>query len=1230
MIAIGTDENDSLAGEEAENFLDGGFGDDTLVGGGAADVLRGGDDYPTSGEFFETGAGHDSLLGGAGDDSLDGGYGNDTLLGGDGNDFLDGGDSDYLDNDLYAGLELATADSLAGGAGDDTYVVDSAGDAVVENAGEGTDEVRSAVSFTLSPNVENLVLLGAGALDATGNDLANVITGNEAANRLDGGAGIDTLIGDAGDDTYVVNVAGDLVTEAEGEGTDTIRTALGTYSLESRANVENLQYAGSLSFTGTGNSLANVLTGGSGGDSLDGGAGVDTLAGDAGDDTYVVDVAGDVVTEAAGGGTDTVRTALSAYSLAGLANVENVQYAGSVSFTGTGNSLANRLSAGAGGDSLDGGAGADTLAGAAGDDTYVVDASGDVVIEAAGGGTDTVRTALDAYSLAVLANVENLRYTGASSFTAAGNSLANMLFGGQGGDRLDGGAGVDTLAGDSGDDTYVVDVAGDVVTETAGGGTDTIRTALGAYSLVSLGNVENLQYAGGLSFTGTGNSLSNQLDGGAGADLLDGGEGADTLAGGAGNDTYAVDQNGDWLVEHADGGTDLAKSAAVRFVLPDFVEELQLMGSAAISGEGNVSANKISGSVAANTLRGGGGDDTLLGGAGNDTLAVGAGESLVEGGDGVDLLQIEWAGFAGGVFGRNIQKFGTGTDATYKGNYTARDGLGRVLARVDFEGIEGLALNGVAVDLEAASAPGVLLDRLTASARTSETGEEVGYGVSLTVEPKENVTLRFQSSDLSEARLLNPELTFTPANWDKPQKLTVRGVDDFENDGDIACTISGQVVTKDLSYSRIRVPSFALINRDDTLDAALKLEGDKGVDYLQGNNGSDRIYGYNGQDQLKGGRGNDRLYGQEDDDRLYGELGDDELYGGYDDDTLDGGEGQDSLYGEQGADTLIGGAGRDYLDGGIGADWMSGGAGNDTYLVDSSGDVVNDLGASSDVDSVLVIQSIRYTLPANVENASINAVGDANLTGNTLNNVLTGNMGRNVLDGGTGNDKLDGGLGADSLVGGAGDDALIGGMGNDTMRGGAGVDLADFAAAGVDLSVDLSTGRARGEGADWLFEVENINAGEGDDNLGGSAPANALNGGAGDDSLCGWAGNDTLAGCFYGKNGGRYERDTLAGGAGDDLFELGWAGGRFYDDGDAKNSGRADYALITDFAVGRDRLQLDGSAGGYYLAAGGVAGVAGTGLYAELGATDELIAIIRSADGTALTAANTISPAVFV
>ncbi|TIL63153.1 calcium-binding protein, partial [Mesorhizobium sp.] len=139
---------------------------------------------------------------------------------------------------------------------------------------------------------------------------------------------------------------------------------------------------------------------------------------------------------------------------------------------------------------LDGGAGDDALTGGAGNDRYFVDSGLDRVIEAGGGGSDSIYARVD-YALAAGQEVESLRaYAGATGLTLTGNELNNTLVGGAGNDTLNGGAGNDTLAGGVGNDTL-----------DGGVGNDT-------------------------------------LDGGAGDDALTGGAGNDTLTGGAGNDLF--------------------------------------------------------------------------------------------------------------------------------------------------------------------------------------------------------------------------------------------------------------------------------------------------------------------------------------------------------------------------------------------------------------------------------------------------------------------------------------------------------------------------------------------------------------------------------------------------------------------------------------------------------------------------------------------------------------------
>jgi Ca2+-binding RTX toxin-like protein len=182
----------------------------------------------------------------------------------------------------------AGIDTLAGGAGSDTYFADRPLDVVVESSGQGTDLVQSTGNYALAANVENLTLIGSATINGTGNSLDNVITGNGAANVLNGAAGIDTLVGGAGNDTYFVDRPLDTVVEALGQGTDTVQST-GNYALA--ANLENLTLIGGAAVNGSGNGLDNLITGNGAANVLIGGAGNDTLIGGAGDDTFVYDAA---------------------------------------------------------------------------------------------------------------------------------------------------------------------------------------------------------------------------------------------------------------------------------------------------------------------------------------------------------------------------------------------------------------------------------------------------------------------------------------------------------------------------------------------------------------------------------------------------------------------------------------------------------------------------------------------------------------------------------------------------------------------------------------------------------------------------------------------------------------------------------------------------------------------------------------------------------------------------
>jgi Ca2+-binding RTX toxin-like protein len=98
---------------------------------------------------------------------------------------------------------------MIGGAGDDTYYVDTRKDKAVEGVGAGTDTVYSSVTYVLMDNVENLVLTETRNIAGTGNDLGNEMTGNVGSNRLTGGLGADTMTGGLGSDTFIWNSVAD-------------------------------------------------------------------------------------------------------------------------------------------------------------------------------------------------------------------------------------------------------------------------------------------------------------------------------------------------------------------------------------------------------------------------------------------------------------------------------------------------------------------------------------------------------------------------------------------------------------------------------------------------------------------------------------------------------------------------------------------------------------------------------------------------------------------------------------------------------------------------------------------------------------------------------------------------------------------------------------------------------------------------------------------------------------
>ncbi len=376
---IGSQLNDSIYGYEFENnIIDAQAGNDTIQGGAKSDTIIGN-------------AGNDMIHSKADNDSIEGGCGDDLLNGGSG------------------------VDTMNGGSGNDSYVVDNTNDVIYDN--EGKDTVRSYIDYTLSDNLEKLILIG-DAVNAVGNNYDNWMVGNaqdnfiqakngdnyiegfagndsiEAGNGSDtliGGTGADTMNGGAGNDYYFVDNMNDVIYDTNGK--DKV-TASVDHTLTN--NIEQLQLIG-FAKNAAGNSLDNLITGNAIDNIIKGNNGNDTIFAKAGNDSII---------------------------------------------------------GGSGNDYLSGGSGTDTMNGGVGNDSYIVDNTNDVIYD--NEGYDSVSSYID-YTLSdnlekVILLDQAIKATGNDYDNwIVGNSLDNIIQGNKGDDALEGGKGNDTYKFNIGD-----------------------------------------------------------------------------------------------------------------------------------------------------------------------------------------------------------------------------------------------------------------------------------------------------------------------------------------------------------------------------------------------------------------------------------------------------------------------------------------------------------------------------------------------------------------------------------------------------------------------------------------------------------------------------------------------------------------------------------------------------------------------------------------------------------
>ena len=642
---------------------------------------------------FDGGTGNDIYDGTSGDDTIKGNSGNDVLAGGAGADTIDGGDGDDIlfsqnrDPNAftfinYRGIsnDVGTeVDTLIGGNGDD-YIVAGYGDNV-DGGAQGSYGNRLYISFqgaTSGVNADFRLLQTQGSITIGG----GVITNIQTVGYLEGSQYDDLLVPiDTGYPTGA-NVYGR-------GGNDHIIADF--YS----------GWGGGGLYGGDGNDVIDATTAGYGPNTY----------GDAGDDTIYNGTG--FGASYGGDGNDTIYGGVTTYGGMGDDTIYAAfSYYGPVYFGNEGNDTLNgsygndTLNGGADNDRLDGGAGNDTMYGGTGDDTFVVDSLGDVIVENAGEGNDTIETALS-YSLAGLANVENLTLTGTADVNATGNALDNVLTANSGANQLSGGGGNDIFRFGASFDLN------DSVDGGAGSGDQIILQ--GAYAALTLGsnitNVETVTVAAGFDYhiialdsllAGNQVITINGASLGAGDDLyfngaaetsgklhIYAGFGTDTLTGGSGNDGFFFGSGRfDPATDHVDGGagTDMVvfqKSFSGTISAANFtsIESVSLAPAAngssglfaltladdwAATGEARtISAAALTGaatidgsaeSSALLTILGGGGNDVLSGGGGTDTISGGGGNDTIAGGAGNDTL------FGGGGADHFVFDHGTGHD----------------------------------------------------------------------------------------------------------------------------------------------------------------------------------------------------------------------------------------------------------------------------------------------------------------------------------------------------------------------------------------------------------------------------------------------------------------------------------------------------------------------------------------------------------------------------------------
>lgn len=940
----------------------------------------------------------------------------------------------------------------------------------------------------------------------------------------------------------------------------------------------------------------DALTGRGGNDRLIGGTGDDTLTGGPGADTIdggANDAYGDTLSYAGSSAAVRVNLGKNAYSGGDaqgdmISNIENV-VGSSQSDWIRGNVWANRLSGGAGndtlmggggsagdGDILMGGAGIDHLYGGAGDDTLEGGPGSDRLF----GGPDNDTISYEGSKAGVdvrlrdgtarggdatgdvyrdIENVTGSAYNdhlSGSHRPATGSTRAgdNTLRGGRGDDALYGGSGNDQLYGDDGNDRVFGGADDDALY--GGAGNDWLQGGPDADRLEGGDGDDNLYGGAPVAYTGRAASADRDtLRGGKGNDTLVGGAGADTLEGGEGNDTLLSGPGADRL----DGG---AGEDTVSYAASDEKVRVNLtvsgVGGAAADpqnpsdadGDGFTGIENVIGTRRGDTITGDGNANKLWGRDGADVINAAGGDDFIDGGADGDTID-----------------GGPGVDTLSYAESNDR----------------------VRVQLEAGA--------------ESSTGNEDGHAEGDRIANIE-IILGSNYDDRITARGNADNQLFGGRGNDR---IIAGGGNDLVQGGPGSDTLDGdensyQPAPRDgdtLSYVTSR--GAVTINLSNQYSSAT----DPSNHYATGSGGDAAGDKFRGFENIQGGMGSDRLTGDQYNNVLWGGPGADTLNGGST--RLPGPDGrigtsddvtvtdQDTIsYADSPSGVTINLASGTGRGGDAEGDRFSniervlGSAYDDTFIASAAGQVFhggenakddpetknvdeskdNDTVSYAGLKEVGAFKDLESPGLDNIENligsdATDDLRGDANnnrLEGGRGHDGLVGRGGNDILVGGSGNDTIVGGAGTDLLIGGGGADALhgftVGGNEVDDPRNGGGIlsgaelgesevnyryygDYASYADSPRGVRVVLD-GRTAGEGGDaegdTYHSIESLIGSNHDDRLVGNTGINVLTGGRGNDTLQGGSERDVFI--FRSGDGKDEILDFSPGGGRHDLLDL--------------------------------------------------------------------------------------------